>query len=93
MKALVIVVGMLFAGSVMAGERPAYLTPPTTSENVASKVLFGGFVAAAAASVVFGVVAMSHKYKGTTTANNLLTGSAACDGLAIGSLAGALVTF
>ena len=100
MKAVVFAVCILFCGSLFAGEKPAYLTPPETDEQASqiSKVSFVGAVVFVAAAFVLGEVAIS-KTKSTSssatlnTANNLFTASLICDGIAAASLTTALITF
>ena len=96
MKALVLVVGLLFAGNVVAGE--GYLTPPKQSENVVGKVLFTGFLATVTAAVVLGIVAGVKNKPGISTATsntvvNLYRASMVCDGLAAGLLIGTAFSF
>ena len=97
MKALIVAVVMLFAGSVLAGERPAYLTPPQSKEMI-NRTMIGGFVATTLVAATLGFMAASKtkpnaSKASNTMAKNLYTESLIFDGLAAGFLIGTMVTF
>ena len=93
MKALTLMVCMLFCGSLYASETPAFLTPPQKDEHVIRKVAFVGFIATAAASVVVGLMAGSKVTSAPNTANHMYVASGICDGAAAVLLATSVLTF
>ena len=91
MKALTLLVCMLFCGSVYGSERPQFLTPPTQSEHVVAKVMFVGFVASGVAALALGLAGVSKRKE--SGGIGLLTAAMVCDGAAAGFLVGSVFTF
>src|SRR5271157_902642 len=90
MRALVLIVSLIFSGTAYGSE--PFLSPPTKNEQAVSNVVFTGFVAAAAATIMVGLMTISKARSEPNAQPHFLATSIMCDGAYAAILAASLLT-